>query len=154
MLLGLLLALISGSLISLQTIFNSKVNERAGIWITTTFVLGMGFFASFLMGLLFEGKQLFVLENMKPWYWISGMLGVGVVFCLTKGISILRPTYAISIVLTSQLMFALLFDLKGWLGLEKVPFSFKQLIGVLVIVSGILLFKLSGRNEKPIKQVT
>jgi bacterial/archaeal transporter family-2 protein len=154
MLLGLLLGLISGSLISLQTIFNSKVNERAGIWITTTFVLGMGFFASFLMGLLFEGKQLFVLENMKPWYWISGMLGVGVVFCLTKGISILRPTYAISIVLTSQLMFALLFDLKGWLGLEKVPFSFKQLIGVLVIVSGILLFKLSGRNEKPIKQVT
>ncbi|WP_088012415.1 DMT family transporter [Gottfriedia acidiceleris] len=153
MFLGLILSLIAGALIGLQNIFNSKVNERTGIWVTTTFVLGMGFLASFVMGLIFDGKQLFVLHDMKNWYWISGIVGVGVVFCLTKSTRILGPTYAISIVLTSQLMFALLFDSRGWLGLEKVPFSSKQLIGVLLIISGILIFKFSGISFKRIKQL-
>lgn len=148
MILGLLLSLIAGSLLSLQNIFNSKVNERAGSWATTTVVLGMGFLASLTIGLIFEGNQLFILQNMKPWYWFSGLLGVGVVICLVQGIKLLGPTYAISFVLTSQLGFALLWDSLGWLGLDKVPFTFKQLIGVLIISGGIIVFKLGGRRER------
>jgi transporter family-2 protein len=147
MILGLSLALIAGSLLSLQNIFNNKVNERAGSWATTTLVLGLGFLASLTIGLIFEGKHLFILGNMEPWYWFSGLIGVGVVVCLVQGMKLLGPTYAISIALTSQLGFALLWDSLGWLGLDKVPFTFKQLIGVLVIVSGIFVFKLGGRSE-------
>ncbi|NGQ94207.1 DMT family transporter [Brevibacillus sp. SYP-B805] len=144
---GLLLALIAGSLVSLQNIFNSKVNERAGTWATTTLVLGMGFLASLTIGLIFEGKHLFTLPHMQPWYWFSGMIGTGVVICLVQGIRLLGPTYAISIVLSSQLGFALLWDSLGWFGLVKVPFTIKQLIGVLVIVGGVLVFKLGGGRE-------
>ncbi|MFJ5716723.1 DMT family transporter [Neobacillus sp. NPDC093127] len=153
MILGLIMALIAGSLVSLQNIFNSKVNERAGSWATTTLVLGLGFLASMTMGLIFEGKQIFSLQNMQPWYWFSGLLGVGVVVCLVQGLKLLGPTFAISIALTSQLGFALLWDSFGWLGLGKVPFTFKQLIGVLVIVGGVFVFKLGGArgNEKSIK---
>jgi transporter family-2 protein len=147
MLQGLFLAVIAGSLVGLQNIFNSKVNERAGSWATTTLVLGMGFAASLTFGLIFEGKQLFNLQNMQPWYWFSGLIGVGVVTCLVKGIKLLGPTYAISIVLTSQLGVALLCDSQGWLGLDRIPFTFNQLIGVLVIVGGILVFKLGGGRE-------
>ncbi|MBO9129407.1 DMT family transporter [Bacillus sp. 165] len=143
---GLLLALTAGTLVGLQNIFNSKVNERAGSWTTTTLVLGMGFLASLTIGLIFEGTHMFTLDHMKPWYWISGLIGIGVVTCLVKGIRLLGPTYAISIVLTSQLGFALLWDSLGLFGLEKVPFTFKQLLGVLVIVGGIFVFKLSGRD--------
>lgn len=155
MILGLLLALIAGSLVSLQNIFNSKVNEQAGSWATTTLVLGLGFLASLTMGLFFEGKHLFILQNMKSWYWFSGLIGIGVVTCLVQGIRLLGPTYAISIVLTSQLGFALFWDSQGWLGLDKVPFTFKQLIGVLVIVGGIFVFKWSevrgneGQSKMP-----
>ncbi|CAH0121573.1 MULTISPECIES: DMT family transporter [unclassified Paenibacillus] len=142
MMIGLLLAFISGALVGLQNIFNNKVNERAGSWATTTLVLGLGFLASLTIGFIFEGQRLFVLHNMQPWFWFSGLVGVGVVICLVRGIRLLGPTYAISIVLTSQLGFALLFDSLGWLGLEKVPFTFKQFVGVLVIVVGIFVFKL------------
>ncbi|MBP0727151.1 DMT family transporter [Bacillus sp. RG28] len=154
MILGLLFAFIAGSLVGLQNIFNSKVNERAGSWATTTLVLGMGFVASLMFGLLFEGKHLFILQNMKPWYWFSGIIGVGVVTCIVNGIRLLGPTYAISIVFTSQLGFALLWDSMGWLGLEKVPFTPKQLIGVLVIVSGILLFKIGGLRQNQVSKMT
>ena len=53
---GILLALLAGSLVSLQTVFNSKVNEKTGSWSTTTMVLFTGFLASFLISLLVEGK--------------------------------------------------------------------------------------------------
>lgn len=147
MFIGLLLALAAGSLVSMQNIFNTKVNEHTGSWATTTLVLGMGFVASLTIGLLFEGKQMFTLQNMQPWYWISGLIGVGVVICLVQGTRLLGPTYAISIVLTAQLAFALLWDSLGWLGLEQVPFTINKLLGVLVIVGGIVVFKLGGRHE-------
>lgn len=144
MIVGLLLALIAGALVSLQNIFNSKVNEHAGTWTTTTLVLGMGFLASFGIGLLLEGKDLFSLSNMQPWYWFSGIIGVGVVISLVQGIRLLGPTYAISMVLTSQLGFALLWDSLGWFGLEQIPFTSKQLLGVLVIIAGVIVFKVGG----------
>ncbi|GED72366.1 hypothetical protein BRE01_60680 [Brevibacillus reuszeri] len=144
MLAGLLLALMAGSLVSLQNIFNTKVNEHAGTWTTTTIVLGMGFLASFTIGLLIEGGHLFSISRMQPWYWFSGVIGVGVVISLVQGIRLLGPTYAISIVLTSQLVFALLWDSLGWFGLEQVPFTLKQLAGVLVIVAGVIVFKIGG----------
>ncbi|MGO4528282.1 DMT family transporter [Paenibacillus sp. 2TAF8] len=148
MITGILLALLAGSLVSLQTIFNSKVNERTGSWSTTTMVLFTGFIASFVISLLLEGKNTFSFQHMQPWYWLSGAIGVGVVFCLVQGMKLLGPTYAISIVLTSQLSFALLFDSMGWLGLEQIPFSWNQLIGVLVIVGGIILFKFGGLSKE------
>ncbi|RXT07201.1 DMT family transporter [Ammoniphilus sp. CFH 90114] len=141
MIIGLILALVAGGLVSLQTIFNSKVNEHAGSWSTTTLVLGMGFLASLTIGFIFEGTHLFNFQNMKVMYWFSGLIGVGVVVCMVQGIKRLGPTFAVSIVMTSQLGFALLWDSLGWLGLEKVPFTFKQLFGVFIIIGGIVLFK-------------
>lgn len=146
MILGIVLALAAGALVSLQNIFNSKVNEHTGSWSTTTLVLGMGFAASLALGLLFEGKNMLILHHMQPWYWISGVIGVGVVICLVRGVRLLGPTYAISIVMTSQLGFALLWDSLGWLGLDKVPFKINQLIGVLIIVGGIVVYKTGGKR--------
>ncbi|WP_391119283.1 DMT family transporter [Psychrobacillus sp. L3] len=146
MFVGLVIALIGGFFLSLQNIFNTKVNEKTGSWTATTLILGMGFFASFLIGFIIEGERMWMLDNMKNWYWFSGIIGVGVVICVIQSIKLLGPTYAISIVLTSQLCFALLWDSLGWLGLEKIPFTFQQLLGVLIIIGGIILFKLGGKE--------
>jgi bacterial/archaeal transporter family-2 protein len=148
MFLGLFFAVLAGLLVGLQNIFNAKVNEQAGTWATTALVLGLGFLASMTLGLVFEGSGLFTMDNMKTWHWFSGLIGVGVVVCLVQGTRLLGPTYAIAIVLTSQLGFALLWDSLGWFGLEKIPFTFQQLVGVLVIAGGVIVFKFSGTKEK------
>lgn len=147
MILGLLLAFVAGSLVGIQNIFNNKVNVHAGSWSTTTLVLGLGFAASLTLGLIFEGKGMFALQNMQPWFWFSGLIGVGVVVCMVNGIKLLGPTYAIAIVLTAQLGCALLWDSLGWLGVEKVPFTINKLIGVLVILGGVIVFKFGGARK-------
>ncbi|MFD1177928.1 DMT family transporter [Paenibacillus puldeungensis] len=147
MAIGILLALLAGSLVGIQNIFNNKVDDRAGTWTTTALVLGLGFIASMTIGWFMEGNQLFHLGPMQPWFWFSGLIGVGVVTCMVQGVKKLGPTYAVAIVMTSELGVALLWDTFGWLGMSKVPFSPKQLIGVLIIVGGIFVFKLGGRRE-------
>ncbi|WP_339822133.1 DMT family transporter [Paenibacillus sp. FSL R7-0216] len=148
MLLGILFALTAGALVGMQNVFNTKVNEQTGNWTTTTLVLGLGFAASFGIGLIVEGKGMFTsLPGMQTWFWFSGLIGVGVVTSMVQGVKILGPTYAVAIVMTSELGFALLFDSLGWLGLQKMPFTLHQLIGVLIIVGGIFVFKLGGGRE-------
>ncbi|MCH1640017.1 DMT family transporter [Paenibacillus timonensis] len=148
MLLGILFALTAGALVGMQNVFNTKVNEQTGNWTTTMLVLGLGFAASFAIGLAIEGGGMFTsLRGMQTWFWFSGLIGVGVVTCMVQGVKLLGPTYAVAIVMTSELGFALLFDALGWLGLQKVPFTLHQLIGVLVIVGGIFVFKLGGGRE-------
>ncbi|MQR97098.1 DMT family transporter [Fictibacillus phosphorivorans] len=149
MLIGLLFAMMAGVLVGLQNIFNTRVNDHAGTWSTTALVLGLGFLASMTLGVVFEGKELFVLKNMETWFWFSGLIGVGVVVCLVQGTKLLGPTFAISIVLTSQLGSALMWDSLGLFGLEKIPFTSQQLLGVLVIIGGVIVFKFGGsRQEK------
>jgi len=153
MLVGLLFAIIAGTLVGMQNIFNSKVNEKAGSWTTTTLVLGLGSLASFVLGLFFEGGGMFDLQQMKGWYWFSGLLGIGVITGIVQAIRYLGPTFAISIVLTSQLGFALLLDSLGWMGLEKVPFTWQQFLGVLVITAGVIVFKWSEGSEEKVDAV-
>ncbi|SDM52811.1 transporter family-2 protein [Fictibacillus solisalsi] len=153
MLLGILLALIAGSLVGMQNIFNSKVNEHANSWATTTLVLFLGFLASLSLGFVFEGSRILAFHPMQTWYWFSGLIGVGVVTCVVQSMKRLRPTVAISIVMASQLGFALLMDTYGFLGLKPVPFTFKQLIGVLIIIGGIVLFKSNSREENQQKEM-
>ncbi len=152
MLPGLILALIAGALVGLQNIFNSKVSEQAGSWTTTTLVLGMGFLASLTFGLIFEGQNLFSLQGMQPWYWFSGLAGIGVVVCIVQGIRLLRPTYAISIVLASQLLFALLWDSLGWLGLTQIALTWRQVVGVPLLILGVAVFKLGGAQSAHVPQ--
>ena len=154
MIIGIACALLAGSFLSMQNIFNSKVNERTGTWAATTLILALGFLASFIIGWIVEGNELFVFQNSKLWFWFSGLLGVGVVSCMVQGLRLLGPTFAISLALTSQLCFALLADTMGWFGLAQVPLSPQKLIGVLIIICGILLYKLGGyRKIAKIKNV-
>jgi len=132
-------------MVCIQNTFNAKVKERVGAWATTTLVLGLGFLASLTIGLLVEGGNLFSMNGMQPWFWFSGIIGVGVVLCVTQGVQQLGPSYAISIVMVSQILFALLWDTLGWFGLDQVAFTWTKAVGVVLIGGGVLLFQLGGK---------
>jgi transporter family-2 protein len=61
------------------------------------------------------------------------------------GISKLNPTTAISVILISQLICAALIDAFGLFGAEKIAFNFKNYLGIALMISGIIVFKLANR---------
>ncbi|MHA7964678.1 DMT family transporter [Paenibacillus sp. CAU 1782] len=151
---GVLMALAAGSLVSVQTMFNNKVNESASPHVTTMLVLGMGFLASAAMGIVFEGSSFFSFKPMQPWFWFSGLLGIGVVTCVVRGVRLLGPSYAISIVMASQMLCALWWDSMGWFGLDKVAFTPQKAIGAVVLICGLILFKAKPRAAETTQKPT
>ncbi|TWT26010.1 DMT family transporter [Planomicrobium sp. CPCC 101110] len=147
MAMGIFLALIGGAFVCVQNTFNANVKKRISVWSTTALVLLLGFAASFSAGLAFEGTGLFKFQA-EPWFWFSGILGVGVVACVTQGVQILGPSRAISLVMVSQIFFGLMWDTLGWFGLEQVPFTWQSLLGVLLISGGVLLFQLGPKLKQ------
>ncbi|MBX0314059.1 DMT family transporter [Planococcus glaciei] len=144
---GILLALIGGGFVSLQNTFNANVKKQVSVWTTTALVLFLGFAASFVAGLVSKGSGLFSFQA-EPWFWFSGIVGVGVVACVTQGVQILGPSHAISLVMVSQIFFGLVWDGLGWFGLEQIPFTWQSLLGVLLISGGVLLFQLGPKLEQ------
>ncbi|WP_135449608.1 DMT family transporter [Planococcus citreus] len=147
MVVGIILAVSGGVFVCLQNIFNANVKQHVSVWATTALVLFLGFIGSFVVGLAVNGMGLFRFEA-EPWFWFSGVLGVGVVVCVTQGVQTLGPSRAISIVMVSQIFFGLMWDTAGWFGLEQVPFTWQSLLGVLLISAGILLFQLGPVLER------
>lgn len=147
MAIGILLALLGGAFVCLQNTFNANVKKQVSVWSTTALVLLLGFVASLAAGLAFEGSSLFEFQA-QPWFWFSGILGVGVVACVTQGVQLLGPSRAISLIMVSQIFFGLMWDTLGWFGLEKVPFTWQSLLGILLISGGVLLFQLGPNLEQ------
>lgn len=154
MMIGVLLALMAGMLVSVQTLFNNKVNTAVQSHTTTALVLGMGFIASLGMGLIVEGADFFKWPSMPLWFWFSGLLGIGVVTCVVKGVRLLGASTSTTMVMASQLICALWWDSAGWFGLEQVPFSWQKVIGVIALIAGLLLFKYQPQAKARVRDLS
>lgn len=75
---GLIIALISGALMSIQGVFNTEVTKQSSTWTTSTFVQATGFLACLLIWLIAERDQSFtMLLKVSPRYLLLG----GVIEC-------------------------------------------------------------------------
>ena len=54
----------------------------------------------------------------------------------------LGPAKAVMIIVIVQLLVAYLIELFGILGVEKVAFEWKKLIGMILAVIGVVIFKI------------
>ncbi|CRK82799.1 membrane protein [Neobacillus massiliamazoniensis] len=86
--------------------------------------------------------------NVSKWneidkvYLLGGVFGAFVVYTVMQGITKLGPAYAVTLLLVSQLIVALIIDTYGLFGTEKVAFTANKGIGIAIMIIGILVFKL------------
>ncbi|MEL3973313.1 DMT family transporter [Rossellomorea oryzaecorticis] len=148
---GVILAVIAGILISLQNVFNARVSEKTGPWATTSLVLGLGLVCSLPVFYGVEQRSLFEVGNINPVFLFSGVFGVGIVFFLMRGVTLIGPAYAISIALISQIMIAFVINTGGWFGFEVSPLSWQKLLGIALLIGGVLVYKLEKRTEDKVE---
>lgn len=139
--LGVILSIVAGVAMSLQGVFNTRLGDKIGTWETNVIVQGSGFILG-LIALFIAGSGSFKeLKDANKLYLLGGVLGVVIIITVMMGIKSLGPTCAISIILVAQLTAAALIDVFGLFDSVKVPFGTTKVIGVIVMIAGILIFK-------------
>ncbi|EKS8372728.1 DMT family transporter [Bacillus thuringiensis] len=147
---GFSLAILAGILISLQSIFNAKVNENVGQWLTTTCVLGIGLISSILFYIITENSISIKVYTANYLFYVSGLFGIGLIICIMGAIKSLGPAYTVLISLITQLVVALCIDTFGLFGMESIPFQINKLVGIGLLIVGVGIFKNLFSNKKAI----
>ena len=145
---GFSLAIIAGVLISLQSVFNAKVNESVGQWLTTACVLGIGLISSSLFYIITENSISIKVYTTNYLFYVSGLFGIGLIICIMGAIKSLGPAYTVLISLITQLVVALCIDTFGLFGMEDVPLQINKFVGIGLLIVGVGIFKNLFSNKK------
>ena len=140
---GLIIALISGALMSIQGVFNTEVTKQSSTWTTSTFVQATGFLACLLIWLIAEREQSFtMLLKVSPRYLLlGGVIGAAITFTVIKSVASLGPAQSAMLIVASQSVVSYLIEVFGLFGVEKTGFAWVKLLGVVLFVTGLIIFK-------------
>ncbi|MBO5666961.1 MAG: DMT family transporter [Firmicutes bacterium] len=139
---GIIAAIVAGAAMSFQGVMNTRLSNTIGMYESNVFVQGTAFVLG-IVAMLVLGKgdilQIMAVDNKV--YLLGGVLGLVITITVMMAIQNMSPTYAISTILISQLLVAAVIDAFGWLGSEKVPFTWNKYAGVALMIAGVVLFK-------------
>lgn len=140
---GMIIAIISGALMSIQGVFNTGVTKQSGIWMTSAFVqltaLIVCISAWFITGRQGTVASLFSVD--RKYMLLGGAMGAFITYTVIKSVDFLGPAKAIMFIVTAQLLVAYLIELFGLFGSDKADFDFRKLIGLALMIGGIVIFK-------------
>jgi len=138
---GFIIAIISGIAMSVQGVFNTKLSDKIGTWETNTIVQGSALVLTLIILFFFGNGNFREIKSANKLYLLGGALGVVITFTVILSIKSLGTTVGIGTILIAQLLAAALIDAFGLFGSEKVPFSFHEILGIVIMIAGIVLFK-------------
>lgn len=139
---GFFAALISGALMSIQGVFNTEVTRQSSLWVSTGWVQ-LSVFAVCVLAWLFTGRQsiaaLWQIEN--KYVLLGGVIGAFITITVIQSMGALGPAKAAMLIVISQLIVAYLIELLGIFGVAKEPFEWRKILGMLIAIVGIVIFK-------------
>ena len=141
---GFIAALVSGALMSIQGVFNTEVTKQTGTWLTNSFVQLSGFFVCLVIWFIKERKknppmEIFLVE--PKYYLLGGIIGAFITFTVIAGMSALGPAKAVMLIVVAQLCVAYAIELMGIFGVERADFQWRKLLGMLICIVGVVIFK-------------
>jgi len=139
--LGIMFSILAGICMSLQGVINTRASEKIGLTETNFIVQLSGLALTILIFTFFSKGNIKKLEAINRIYLLGGILGVIIIYAVMIGIENLGTTIAISSILIAQLTSAALIDAFSLFESKHVPFSLTKIIGVVIMIAGIVIFK-------------
>jgi transporter family-2 protein len=139
--LGLIMSAIAGAAMSLQGVINTRLSEKVGLYESNVFVQATALALGLIVMWIFGKGSFSGLTEVNKIYWTGGILGTVIIVTVMLAIGNLSPTHAIAIILIAQLLVAAIIDAFGWLGAEKVPFTWNKWVGLALMIAGVIAFK-------------
>ena len=140
---GLVIAMLSGALMSIQGVFNAGVTKQTSLWLTASFVQVTAF-AVCVVAWFVTGRESSVGELFKidgKYMLLGGVIGAFITITVVQSMNSLGPAKAALLIVVAQLLVAYIIELFGMFGVEKAPFEWKKVIGMVIAIVGIIIFK-------------
>ncbi|AYD41322.1 DMT family transporter [Clostridium fermenticellae] len=134
-------SLIAGICMAFQGVFNTRLNEKIGIWETNLIVQIIGLILTIIIVSTFGSGNIKNIKNCNKLYLSGGILGVIIIYTVIHGIGSLGPTFSTELILIAQLVSASLIDAFGLFDTQRTRFDAPKIIGVLMMIVGIVIFK-------------
>ena len=139
---GLFIAILSGICMSVQGVFNTEVTKQSGMWVTNVFVQASAMFVCFVIWVVTDRTSFGGLLKVEPKYMLlGGAIGEVITYTVVKSMDALGPAKAVMFIVIAQLISAYAIELLGMFGVEKQPFEWRKVIGMLIAIVGIVVFK-------------
>lgn len=139
---GFFIALLSGALMSVQGVFNTKVTETTGMWVSNAWVQLSAFALCFVAWLIAGRDDVMTLTKVEPKYvLLGGVIGAGITWTVIKSMEQLGPAKAALLIVISQLIIAYVIELLGLFGVEKEPLEWRKVIGMAIALIGVAIFQ-------------
>ena len=121
---GILVAAISGALMSIQGVFNAEVTKQSSIWLSASFVQITAFVVCVLAWFI-TGRDGTVgsLFQVTPKYMLlGGAIGAFITYTVIFSMNSIVAARSAMFILAAQLLIAYLIELMGIFGVDKQPF--------------------------------
>ena len=139
---GFLIAILSGALMSVQGVFNTQVTKVSGIWLASAFVQLTALLVCVAAWLIKERTPVTSLFLVQPKYMLlGGVIGAFITITVIKAMDMLGPAKAVMFIVISQLLVAYVIEIFGMFGVEKQPLEWRRVIGMAIAIAGVILFK-------------
>lgn len=139
---GIIVALLSGTFMSIQGVFNTQMTKSSSIWTANVFVQFTALLVCMAAWLVMDRTPFNTILKVEPKYMLlGGVIGAFITYTVIKSMDQLGPARAVMLIIVAQLIVAYLIELLGIFGVDKQPFEWRKVIGMAVTIAGIILFK-------------
>lgn len=139
---GFLIAILSGALMSVQGVFNTQVTKTTGMWVSNGWVQLTAFAVCVIAWLIAGRDNVMTITKVEPRYvLLGGVIGAGITLTVIKSMEQLGPAKAALLIVIAQLIVAYVIELMGLFGVEKEPLEWRKIIGMGIALIGVAIFQ-------------
>lgn len=139
---GMVIALLSGALMSIQGVLNAEVTRQTSIWVSAGWAQLSAFAVCVLMWLFTGRQEISGLWQVEPKYMlIGGVLGALITYTVIRSVASLGPARAVLLIVVCQIIVAYAIEVFGLFGVEQAEFQWRKVVGAVVAIAGIIIFR-------------
>jgi transporter family-2 protein len=138
---GFLIALLSGALMSIQGVFNTGVTKASSIWVANVFVQFTALTVCLGAWLISDRSSFLKVFSVEPKYMLlGGCIGVFITYTVIKSMAALGPAKATMLIVVAQLAVSYAIELLGIFGVDKQPLNLRKALGIAVAAAGVIIY--------------
>ena len=139
---GILIAVLSGMLMSVQGVFNTDVTEPSSPWVANCWVQATALAVCFAFWGITDRSSFALLFEVRPRYvLLGGVIGAFITLTVIKSMDLMGPAQAVLFIVIAQMVSAYLIQLFGLFGSEKADWSVQKFVGMAIAIAGVVIFQ-------------